>query len=63
MLPEAERRKLADDLYESIDTDEQEFALTPEQEAELVRRIEYNRLNPDDVVSWEEVRERLRQLA
>ena len=34
-LPEAERRKLADDLYESIDTDEQEFTLTPEQKAEL----------------------------
>ena len=62
-LPVAERRKLADDLYESIESSPEAFRLTPEQEAELERRVEYNRLNPDDVVPWEEVRERLRQQA
>ena len=62
-LPIAERRKLADDLYESIESSPEAFRLTPEQEAELDRRIEYNRLNPDDVVPWEEVWERLRQRA
>ena len=62
-LPVAERRKLADDLYESIESSPEAFRLTPEQEAELERRVEYNRLNPDDVVPWEEARERLRQQA
>ena len=58
-LPAAERRKLADDLYESIDADEQEFTLTPEQKAELERRIEYSKLHPHEFSTWEEVRERL----
>ena len=34
-LPVAERRKLADDLYESIESSPEAFRLTPEQEAEL----------------------------
>ena len=58
-LPVAERRKLADDLYESIDADEQEFTLTPEQKVELERRIEDYRLHPDDFSTWEDVRERM----
>ena len=58
-LPVAERRKLADDLYESIDADEQEFILTPEHEAELQRRVEYSKLHPEEFSTWEEVRERL----
>lgn len=59
-LPDAERRKLADDLYKSLDTSLDEVYLTPEQMAELDRRIEYHRLHPDDVVPWEEVKKRLR---
>ena len=62
-LPVAERRRLADDLYESIESSPEAFRLTPEQEAELDRRIEYSRLHPDDAVPWEEVREKLRQRA
>ena len=58
-LPIAERRKLADDLYESIESSSEAFRLTPEQEAELERRIEYSRLSPNDFSSWEDVRERL----
>ena len=62
-LPIQERRKLADDIYESIEASDEEFYLTPEQEAELNRRIEYNRQHPEDVVAWEDVNERLRQRA
>lgn len=62
-LPIQERRKLADDIYDSIDASDEEFYLTPEQEAELNRRIEYNRQNPENVVAWDDVKERLRHRA
>ncbi len=62
-LPIQERRKLADDIYVSIDVSDVAIYLTTEQEAELERRIEYNRQHPDDVVAWEDVRERLRHRA
>ena len=54
-LPVAERRKLADDLYESIESSPEAFSLTPEQEAELARRIEDYEKNPGGNFSWEEV--------
>ncbi|MEQ1605068.1 MAG: addiction module protein [Pyrinomonadaceae bacterium] len=57
-LPVPERRKLADDIYESIEESEEVVTLTPAQMAELERRIEYSRLHPDEYYSWEEVRER-----
>jgi putative addiction module component (TIGR02574 family) len=53
-----ERRKLADDIYESIESSGELVSLTHEQMAELERRIEYSRLHPDDFYTWEEVRER-----
>jgi putative addiction module component (TIGR02574 family) len=62
-LPVDERRQLADDIYESLNGSLDAVYLTPEQEAELDRRIEYNRLHPDEVIPWEDVRERLRQRA
>ena len=39
-LPVPERRKLADDIVESIEESEEVFTLTPAQMAELERRIE-----------------------
>jgi putative addiction module component (TIGR02574 family) len=57
-LPIPERRKLADDIYDSIENSPEALSLTPEQMAELDRRIEYSRLHPDEFDSWEEVRER-----
>ena len=58
-LPVAERRKLADDLYESIEVSAETFRLSPEQEQELERRIEYSKLHPEEFSTWEEVRGRL----
>lgn len=55
-LPISERRRLADDIWDSIAAEPRAVEITPEQKAELDRRIEYNRLNPDDVVSWETVK-------
>ncbi len=54
-LPFPERRKLADDIYESIETSPDAFSLTPEQESELMRRIENHRLHPEDGIPWERV--------
>ena len=54
-LPISERRKLADDLYESIESSPDGFRMTPEQEAELERRIEDYEQNPGGNFSWEEI--------
>ena len=55
-LPVPERIKLVEDIWDSIAADPKAVEITPEQKAELDRRIVYSRLNPDDVVSWETVR-------
>ena len=54
-LPISERRKLADDLNESIEASPEAFRLTTEQEAELIRRIEDYEQNPGGNFSWEEI--------
>jgi len=60
-LQDADRRKLAYDLLDTLDDPDEEIYLSPEQIAELDRRIEHNRLHPDDVVAWEDVLERWRR--
>ena len=62
-LPVPERRKLADDIYESIDEAEYEFFLSNEQKAELDRRLADARENPEKLIPWELVQERLRKIA
>lgn len=58
-LPDADRRKLAYDLLETLEDHKADFYISPEQAAELDRRIEYSRLHPDEFSTWEEVKERL----
>ena len=62
-LPIPERRKLADDIYDSIGSEDEAFHLTDEQKAELERRMEDFRRDPDSSIPWETVRENLRQIA
>jgi putative addiction module component (TIGR02574 family) len=60
-LPAKDRVDLAMALWESL-TDaerEAEFVLTPEQEAELDRRLEEHLANPGSAIPWEEVRRKL----
>ena len=59
-LPLAERIELIDALWESMTQEGYEPPLTPEQAAELDRRLEAHRRNPNDVVSWESIKEDLR---
>lgn len=48
-----ERIALVEDLWDSI---AEETPLTDLQRAELDRRLEDHEANPDDVVSWEDVK-------
>lgn len=54
-LPVAERRKLADDIYDSLESSDDGLALTPEQEAELTRRLGDYEKNPGGNFTWEEI--------
>lgn len=58
-LPVPERIKLVEEIWDSIAEEQDGCAasLTPEQTAELARRIEYHREHPNDSVAWEAVRD------
>jgi putative addiction module component (TIGR02574 family) len=58
LTPE-ERRELVEDLCAVVSEDE-EFALTSEQMAEIDRRIEEHKRDPGSAIPWEVVRDRLR---
>jgi putative addiction module component (TIGR02574 family) len=60
-LPVSERKKLADDIYESINSSAEGFRLTPEQEVELQRRIADHEKHPEEAIPWEEVWERFQK--
>jgi putative addiction module component (TIGR02574 family) len=58
-LTVAERIQLAEDLWDSVDPESPEIALTSAQAAELDERLEQLRHSPSSGESWEVVRERL----
>ena len=60
-LPRGERIELAMALWESLEDSEREaeFLLTPEQEAELDRRMADHVSEPSSSVPWEQVRGKL----
>ena len=51
-----ERLALVEDLWDSIAEDGAAVPLTDAQRAELDRRLAEHEANPNDVVSWEEVK-------
>ena len=60
-LPIPERIKLVEDIWDSISAEQNDqgtFELTPDQVAELERRIEFHRSHPEDTIPWETVRAR-----
>jgi putative addiction module component (TIGR02574 family) len=57
-LTAKERRDLIEELLAAVEEDEA-FALTPEQKAEIDRRIAEHERDPNSAVPWEEVRDRL----
>ena len=54
-----ERLMLAQEILESVREERPGSSLTPAKREELRRRVADHLANPDDVVSWEEVRARL----
>ena len=51
-----ERLDLVEQIWDSIAADSAAVALTDPQRAELDRRIADHEANPDDIVSWENVK-------
>ena len=58
-LPLAEQIELIDALWESIANQGYEPPLTPEQAVELDRRLDAHRRQPDDVVSWDGIKQEI----
>ena len=56
-LPASQRVEVAMALWESLT--EAERALTPEQEAELDRRLAEHVANPGSAIPWDEMRRKL----
>lgn len=59
-LPLAERLQLVEELWESIARDSDQLTLTKAQADELDRRFADYEQNPEQGVSWEDVRDRIR---
>jgi len=55
-LPLAERVRLVEAIWDSIAADSAALPLTDAQRAELDRRLAEHEANPDDVVSWEDIK-------
>ena len=60
-LSARERAQIAMALWDSLTDSEREaeFVLTPEQEAELDRRLADHLANPSSAIPWDEVRRKL----
>lgn len=59
-LSVSEKIQLAEDLWDSISTDSNaDVPLRESQKEELDRRLELHRQNPQQGLSWEEVKQRL----
>jgi putative addiction module component (TIGR02574 family) len=58
-LPVADRLRVVESLWDSIES-ETRVPLSPDQRAELDRRVRAHETNPDDLLSWDQVQERLR---
>ncbi len=59
-LSVAERIQLVEDIWDSIAIESPDaLELTPEQRAELRRRLEAHRVDPSTSIPWEQVRAEL----
>ena len=56
-----ERIELAEAIWDSVEEDreEEDYDLTDAQKRELERRLAAYEANPDDVIPWETVRQKL----
>jgi putative addiction module component (TIGR02574 family) len=59
----AERIQLAEDIWDSIAAFPEAIPLTKAQKDELDRRLKAYAQNPDEGISWDELKDRLRKSA
>ncbi len=62
-LSVAERIQLAEDIWDSIAVSPEFVPVTDEQRQELDRRLQAYAQNPDEGVSWDELRDKVRKSA
>lgn len=60
-LSVAEQIQLVEDIWDSIATVPDAVSLSEEQNAELERRLEAYQANPGEGISWNDLKEKLRQ--
>lgn len=61
-LSVAERIQLVEDIWDSVAAFPDDVPLTDAQKKELDRRLQAYRQNPDEGISWEELKAQLSQL-
>ena len=59
----AERIQLAEDIWDSVAAFPEAVPLTDAQKEELDRRLRAHATNPDEGISWDEMKDRLRKSA
>ena len=59
-LSVAERIQLVEDIWDSIATVPDAISLTEEQQVELERRLEAYQANPNEGISWNDLKTKLR---
>jgi len=59
----AERIQLAEDIWDSIAAFPEALPLTDAQREELDRRLQAYAQNPDEGISWDELKEKVRKSA
>ncbi len=60
-LPVRERIRLAEALWESLGSEPEAFALNDDQRRLLDQRLDASLANPDDLLTWDEVKAGLGQ--
>ena len=58
-LPVTDRLRVVESLWDSIESDTP-VSLSPQQREEINRRISAHKANPDKLLSWDQVLDRLR---
>jgi putative addiction module component (TIGR02574 family) len=59
----AERIQLVEDIWDSIATSTEAVPVTDAQKDELDRRLQAHARNPDDGISWDALKEKVRESA
>ena len=60
LLPVSERLRVVESLWNSIEA-EAPVAVSPEQREEINRRVEAHERNPDELLTWDQILDQLRE--